>query len=92
MKKTIYTIYDHVSQTYWHPFFAHNHQDAMRAIGNAVNTPSDNDLYLHSADFDLYSIGTFNDQVNEIIIETSIPIIHICRCDSLKNELTKNEE
>lgn len=83
MKKTIYTICDHVSQTYWHPFFAFNDQDAMRSIGNIVNTPSDNDLHLHPSDFELLSIGIFNDQVHETIIELTTPIIHICRCDTL---------
>lgn len=93
MKKTIYTIFDHISQIYWIPFFAHNDQDAMRTIGNVVNTPGENDLYLHPSDFELYAIGTFNDQINEIILEPAIPITHVCRCDSLivriQNEVEK---
>lgn len=83
MKKTIYTIFDAVTGVYWHPFFAINDQEAIRTVGNAVNTAADNDLFLHPEDFILYSIGTFNDQRDEVILETSVPMNLICRCDSL---------
>lgn len=83
MKKMIYTVYDSVTEVYWHPFFAFNHEEAKRTIGNAVNAPADNDLSLHPEDFTLYCIGTFNDQVNEVILEPLIPVENICRCDQL---------
>lgn len=83
MKKTIYTVFDSVTGIYWHPFFAVNDEEAKRSISNAVNTVADNDLFLHPEDFTLYSIGIFNDQRDEVILEASTPMNFICRCDSL---------
>lgn len=84
MKKPMYTITDRVSRTYWTPFAAHNDEDAKRAISNAVNQPSDNDIFLHPEDFDLYRIGIFDDSVENGNIFTPLhPIEFIVKLDSL---------
>lgn len=84
MQKPMYTILDRVSRTYWTPFCAHNDDDAKRCIGNAVNTPSDNDIFLHPEDFDLYKVGMFDDSAeNGNIISTFQPIEFVIKLDSL---------
>ena len=83
MKKTIYTIFDSVTGVYWHPFFALNNDEANRSIGDIVNKPGENDLFMHPGDFTLYAIGTFCDQRDEEILSVSLPMQFICRCDSL---------
>ena len=84
MQKPMYTISDRVSRTFWTPFAAHNDDDAKRAISNAVNTPSDNDIFLHPEDFDLYKIGIFDDSVENGNIFTPFqPIEFIAKLDSL---------
>lgn len=93
MIKPMYTIFDRVSKTYWIPFCAHNDADAMRAIANAVNTPGDNDLFLHPEDFTIYKIALFNDQSNEPnVIEPIIPIDFIANCQSLMYDSSKKQE
>ena len=84
MLKLIYTIYDRVPRTYWTPFCAHNHEDAKRCLSNLVNVPSENDIYLHPEDFDLFHIGTFDDSADSpSIIQSLCPIEFVTRLDSL---------
>ena len=83
MKKTLYTIYDTVSQTFWIPFCAFNDRDAQRSVSNLVNQPSDTDVYLHPGDYMLESIAVFDDS-DFPIISLIDPPKTICRLDSLK--------
>lgn len=84
MQKPMYTILDRVSRTYWTRFCAHNHEDAKRCLSNVVNIPSENDIYLHPEDFDLYHIGTFDDSSDSpAIIQTLNPAEFVTRIDSL---------
>lgn len=40
--------------------------EALRGFIDAVNDPQNRQLHAHPEDFDLYSIGTFNDQTGEL--------------------------
>lgn len=96
MKKAIYTIFDQVTQTYWYPFYAVNDQEAKRSISSAVNTPDQNDLYMHPSDFSLYAIGEFSaePQPDIPLISAFSPIKLVCHCQTLisKPSIEKGSE
>lgn len=63
----IYTIYDQQAQTYARPMFFPNDATAKRAVGDEVNRHApDNSLAMHPDDYQLYHLGTFNDDTGEL--------------------------
>nr|QJB19380.1 MAG: nonstructural protein [Microvirus sp.]QJB19639.1 MAG: nonstructural protein [Microvirus sp.] len=58
---SLYSVYDMVAQQYARPFCAVNDATAVRSFADEVNSPSDSVLYKSSADFQLFSLGSFND-------------------------------
>ena len=66
MKLEIFSIKDNAAQSYGRPFFVPAIGLAVRSFSDEVNRPAeDNQFYKHPSDFDLYHIGSFNDETAE---------------------------
>lgn len=64
MMVRIYAVYDKKAEAYLAPFtFPHDGQ-ALRAFSDTVNDES-TQFYRHADDFDLYSLGTFDQESGE---------------------------
>lgn len=69
MLKVICCVRDQKATTYALPFTSHNHQVALRDFGHACRDQN-SQLYKNPEDFDLFAIGTFDDQTGEILGHT----------------------
>ena len=68
MLMIICSIKDRAADCYGRPFFTPTDNVAIRSFMDEVNTDrEDNQLNRHSDDFDLYALGTFDD--NTAIIQ-----------------------
>ena len=62
MVLTVVSIYDRVSETFGRLFFSVSAGSAIRSFSDEIKNESpDNMLFKHPKDFELYSLGTFND-------------------------------
>lgn len=61
MKVEIYSLYDRAVGVYGRPIFAPAYGGALRDLKTAVNAGDQSNLCMHSADFDLFLLGTFED-------------------------------
>jgi predicted RecB family nuclease len=67
----IYAIHDNKSKTFNTPFFQHTDTHALRAFKAEVNRQHDqNMIYLYPEEFDLFLLGTFNE--DDGIIESEL--------------------
>lgn len=61
----VYSLRDSASALYGRPFFCVNVGHAVRGFSDQVNTPvvdgQQNDLFNHPDDFELFELGTFDD-------------------------------
>ncbi|WNK13072.1 MAG: nonstructural protein [Microvirus sp.] len=80
----IYTVRDAKGQLYGRPFYCHNIGHAIRGFSDQVNDPADgqNDLFKHTEDFELFELGTFDD--NTALIETFPQPKPVCTGSSVK--------
>jgi hypothetical protein len=63
MKYNVCCIYDRVAQLYGIPNFVNTKGATIRAFADELNRPAENNqLHQHPDDFDLYYLGTFDDQ------------------------------
>ena len=65
MKLNLYVVLDTKSQTYSQPFAAHNDLVAQRLFSDMVNH-TNSDMQRHPEDYNLYTFGTYDDQVPEL--------------------------
>jgi hypothetical protein len=86
----MYTVRDSAGQLFGRPFYCHNVGHAVRGFTDQVNDPMDgqNDLFKHTADFELYELGTFDD--NTALIETHPQPKAICTGLSVKKPSGSN--
>lgn len=62
MVQLIISIRDIKSDTFSRPMFTHNYGTAIRMFTDEVNRESeDNQLFKHSADYQLFDLGNFDD-------------------------------
>lgn len=61
MKSNIYTVFDIKAKVYTLPFYAMNHEVAIRSFRQKVNEPG-HQFNLYPEDYALYFIGSFDDQ------------------------------
>jgi len=58
----VYAMYDHAIQAFGIPLFYQTDKAAIRAFTDEINRDSaTNLLYLHPEDYELFAIGTFDD-------------------------------
>lgn len=85
MKINMYVIYDTKAKFYNKPFYMQNDSIAIRAFTDLVND-TQTDVNKHPTDFQLYSVGTYEDTT--AIIE-SHPPIHMANAHELKDKLSE---
>lgn len=77
----IYGVKDVAVNAFHMPMFFQSDKACVRALGDAVNTPKeDNIYYKHPEHFDLYKIGVFDEETG--VIAGHAPEF-IVGCDSL---------
>ncbi|AXH77037.1 MAG: nonstructural protein [Microviridae sp.] len=87
-----YSIFDVKGSVFHTPWFQHTDALAMRTLHDLVNDPSTT-IGRHPADFRLYFIGTYDDQLGLMMPVT--PLAHVCEAVSLTVNaptLASNEE
>lgn len=65
MLRKIYAVRDQKVESYSQPFFAHTHGESERSFEQAVKTPN-SPYNQFPQDFDLYYLGTYDDQTGAI--------------------------
>lgn len=62
MQLTLCTVKDRAADAFGRPMFVPSTGVAIRSFSDEINRQSeDNQMYNHSDDFDLYELGTFDD-------------------------------
>lgn len=61
-KLAVLSVRDVVADTFGRPFYAPNEASGVRSVRSEVNSPQGGTLKDHPDDFELYALGTFDDQ------------------------------
>jgi hypothetical protein len=70
MKQVIVAVKDRAAETFGRPMFVPAIGVALRSFSDEINrNDSNNQLYNHPDDFDLYELGTFDDSTAEFQIK-----------------------
>ncbi len=64
----IVSVRDTVAETYGRPFMASNIPSAIRSLSHEINSPDAGSLHSNPGDFELYSLGEFDDQTGLITV------------------------
>lgn len=75
MKKHAYSVKDLKAGYFNPPFYAHTHGEAERSFKTTVNNPQTS-VHMYPSDFDLYHVGSFDDQTGTLIPATPEHIIN----------------
>jgi len=68
MKHVVVAVRDRAADTFGRPFFVAAVGAAIRSFSDEVNrADKDNQLFNHPEDFDLYEIGTFDDDSGDLV-------------------------
>lgn len=65
MNKIIVAIYDRGTESYGPPMVVNRRGEAIRSLKDALTDPN-SAIARHPKDYDLYQIGTYNDQTGVI--------------------------
>lgn len=65
MLLNLYSVFDSKADSYLAPFTSSNHATATRQFHTAVLEPT-HDFHIHSEDYALFHVGTFNSSSAEI--------------------------
>lgn len=90
MVLTVLALYDRAAATYGRPFFTASVGVGIRSFTDEVNNANpDNQLYKHPQDFDLYSLGSFDDSSATFQLSQSPQLV--ARAQDLILSLTPTE-
>lgn len=68
MKHVVVSVRDRAADTFGRPFFVAALGAAIRAFSDEVNRESaDNAIFHHPEDFDLYEVGSFDDDTGDLV-------------------------
>lgn len=71
MRYKVMSVRDRAANIYGQPFFVASTGVAIRGFRDEINRQADgNMLYAHPEDFDLFSLGEFDDNSGEFIVES----------------------
>lgn len=70
----IYSIYDLQIRAYSQPYYSHTNGSALRAFSDHVNDPQ-SQPNKHPEDYQLFHLGTFNDETGELTPTTKPTMI-----------------
>lgn len=63
MKYVVVSVRDFAMGAYGRPIFCASRGQAVRSFSDEINREHEaNEMYRHPADFDLYVVGSFNDE------------------------------
>jgi len=80
MEMTVVSLRDNVSGLFGRPIFTHSDKVAVRSLSDEVNRPDGtDDLHRHPEDFDLYLIGSFDDQSG--LLTSVLPVL-LCKASA----------
>jgi len=66
MKYVVLSVYDRAAASYGRPVFALSLGAAIRSFQDEINrVDANNEMNRHPKDFDLYELGSFDDQTGE---------------------------
>lgn len=69
MKYVIVSVYDRAAQAFGRPVFVQAVGAAVRSFQDEINREApENEMNRHPDDFDLYEIGSFDDQTGELSV------------------------
>lgn len=68
----VMSVRDTKSDTFGRPFFAPSLGAAIRSFADFVNSKEDSDIVRHPEDFNLYHLGTFDDETGKFT-ELEVP-------------------
>ena len=68
MIHNIFSVYDNKAEAFLPPFVLPKHEMAIRTFADSINNP-ETQLFLHPADYTLFSLGTFDDELGKITYE-----------------------
>jgi len=71
MKQEIFTIFDNKAKAFLKPFFTRNADTALRMIKELIMTEPNHELARYKHDYELYSIGTYDD--NQGMLDSYAP-------------------
>lgn len=72
MIRIVVAVRDRASDTFGNPFYVVSRGQAIRSFSDEVNrSASDNMLFQHPEDFDLYVLGSFDDDTG--MFDTGVP-------------------
>lgn len=84
MQYIIVAIYDKAVENFGRPFVARTANEAIRTISQEVNrADTTNMLNTHPRDYDLYQLGTWDDETGEVRGGTKERIV---QCEALKTK------
>lgn len=66
MKTRMYSIRDGQTEMFNKPWYAVTDGDAHRQFASLVNDPKAEAIYEHPQDFDLYFVGTYDDNTGKL--------------------------
>lgn len=83
----IFSIKDRASEHFNQPFFQHTAAAAIRIIKNEMRQENSM-LAAHPSDFELWELGTFDDQTGQLTNEHT----RVARLEDLKEPATPNSQ
>jgi hypothetical protein len=84
MEKPVVVLFDNVANIYKDPFYPPTKGVALREFQDAVNNPKNGQLFNHPSDFDLFVIGSYDEQTGKLTV-LDVPE-KLANCASLKLE------
>lgn len=76
----VFSVRDVCVDAYLLPMFFQNRAAAVRALGDAVNKPKeDNQFYQHPEHYQLYEIGVFDDQIGMVVPHVAPEFVVDCQ-------------
>lgn len=84
----MYSIYDRKTELYLPPFIALNQGDATRQVLNML-MGSENMLSKFPDDYDLYEVGSFNDDIGAMVGKANNS--HVCNLRTLQRSIYEKQ-
>jgi len=68
MIHNIFSVYDNKAEAFLPPFVLPKREMAIRTFADSINNP-ETQLHKHPADYTLFTLGTFDDEIGKIVPE-----------------------
>ena len=85
MKYYIYAIRDNVADNFTLPIFSRSDEEMVRNIAYNLNQ-SESIMTVNAVDYDLYRIGTFDDEDGSVVSMQHVLVVHLSTLIRKKEE------